>query len=193
VKGEGYAVYVRNIDEVHNGICRDVTEQTDLAGRRLVDRSVGAYNDDLRLDASTSELRNRVLCWFRLQFLRSAEEGDQSDVDVAGIAHSGIFSHLSYRLEEREAFDISNGPTNLRDDDVHVVALSDLANARLDLVRDVRDDLYGCTEIVTSAFLANDRLIDRSRGDVRILAQILPDETLVVPQVEVRLSPIIRP
>jgi hypothetical protein len=64
----------------------------------------------------------------------------------------------------------------------------DAADALLDLVGDVRDDLDRPAEVVAAALLGDDRLVDAPGGDVAELGQVLVDEPLVVAQVEVRLG-----
>src|SRR5262249_46852375 len=85
----------------------------------------------------------------------------------------------------------ADGSPDLRDDDVGVSRGAGAADALLDLVRDVWDDLNGRPEVLPAALLADDRVPDRSRGRVRRGAQILVEKAFVVPDVEVRLGAVL--
>ena len=64
-------------------------------------------------------------------------------------------------------------------------------DARLDLVRDVRDHLHGRAEELALALLAQDGVPDRARGVARVAREVLVDEALVVADVEVGLGPVL--
>ena len=87
--------------------------------------------------------------------------------------------------------DVADGAADLDDHDVRIAVATDPRNALLDLVGDVRDDLYRATEVVAAALLGDDRLVDAAGGDVRKLGQVLVDEPLVVAQIEVGLGAIV--
>src|SRR5918996_1573807 len=84
-------------------------------------------------------------------------------------ANIAIFLRMSSLSapEERQRLDVADRAADLGDDDVDVVGLGDQADAVLDLVGDVRDDLHGAAEVVAAALLADDRVVDRARGHVR--------------------------
>ena len=69
--------------------------------------------------------------------------------------------------------------------------LGDQLDALLDLVGDVRDDLDGAAEVVAAALLADDRVVDRARGDVGAARGVRVREALVVAEVEVGLRPVL--
>ena len=60
-----------------------------------------------------------------------------------------------------------------------------------DLIGDVRDHLHSGTEIVTTPLFFDDVFVNLSRGEVIELTQFTRCETLVVAEVEVRLSTIV--
>ncbi len=61
-------------------------------------------------------------------------------------------------------------------------------HALFDSVSDVRNNLYGCAEIVTAAFFTQNVRVDTTRGEVVAAAHFGTNETLVVPQVQVGFS-----
>ena len=62
----------------------------------------------------------------------------------------------------------------------------------LDLICDMRDHLNGGTEILTAAFLIQYIPIYLTGGQVGEPVQILVDEALVMPQIQVRLRSVLR-
>ena len=71
------------------------------------------------------------------------------------------------------------------------VSLGLQAHAALDLVGDVRDDLHGVAEVLAAPLLGDDGRVDLAGRDVRRLAQVDVEESLVVPDVEVGLGAVV--
>jgi hypothetical protein len=99
-------------------------------------------------------------------------------------------AELPDRLQERQRLDVADGAADLDDLDVH--ALADAADALLDLVGDVRDDLDGAAEVVAAALLGDDVLVDLAAGEVVLARGLGGGETLVVAEVEIGLDPVLR-
>ena len=112
-------------------------------------------------------------------------------MDVQDVGPADVLAHLADGLEERQALDVADGPADLDDDDVRLAVAGDAADALLDLVGDVRDDLDGAAEVVAAALLGDDRLVDAAGRDVAELAQVGVDEALVVAEVEVGLGAVV--
>ena len=170
---------------------RDVREQRDLLADLVGDRVVGAQDDDVGLDADAAQLLDRVLGRLRLELARGGQRGEQRDVDVQHVRAADVLAHLADGLEERQRFDVADGPADLDDDDVRVAVARDAPDPLLDLVGDVRDDLDRAAEVVAAPLLGDDRLVDAAGRDVAELAQVLVDEPLVVTEVEVGLGAVI--
>ena len=81
-------------------------------------------------------------------------------------------------------------PTSTMTTSAPVIA-ADAADARLDLVGEVRDDLDGAAQEVAAPLLGDDRGVDLAGGDVGALVEVLVDEALVVAQVEVGLGAVV--
>ena len=71
---------------------------------------------------------------------------------------------LTHRLGKGQAFDVTNGSADLGDQNIH--PLAGRIDAVLDFVSDMGNDLHGLAEVVAPSFLADDRLIDLSAGQV---------------------------
>ena len=112
-------------------------------------------------------------------------------MDEHAAAAPDVDRELPDRLQERQRLDVAHRAADLRDDDVDVLALAHELDAVLDLVRDVRDDLDGAAEVVAAALLADDRVVDRARGDVGGARGVRVREALVVAEVEVGLGAVL--
>lgn len=66
-----------------------------------------------------------------------------------------------------------------------------LLDPALDLVRDVRDDLDGFSEVVAAAFFGDDLAVDFAGGDVVVGGKGDGEEAFVVSEVEVRFSSVV--
>src|SRR5690606_29978139 len=123
----------------------------DLALEAVADRLLAAADDRVGLDAAAAQLGHRVLRGFGLLLARWPDERHQRDVHVADVVAADVEAELPDRLEEREDLDVADRAADLGDDDVDVV-VREATDAVLDLVRDVRDDLHGATEVVAASF-----------------------------------------
>ena len=99
------------------------------------------------------------------------------------------FSLRNWRMASTNAWPSMSpiGAAELGDDDVCARLLLDAAEALLDGVRDVRDDLDGAAKEVAAALAGDEALVDGARGEVGVAREVLVDEALVVAQVEVGL------
>jgi hypothetical protein len=66
-------------------------------------------------------------------------------VDADAVAAAKLVAKLADRFDERQAFDIADGPANLADDEIEAVNVGQ--REFLDRVGDVRNDLDGRAEI----------------------------------------------
>ncbi len=98
-------------------------------------------------------------------------------------------AHLADRFEERQRLDVAHRATDL--DQADVGATGAVADAVLDLVGDVRDDLHGAAEVVAAALLVEHVAVDLAGGDVRQAAGLATQETLVVAEVEIGLRTVL--
>ncbi len=132
-------------------------------------------------------------CWVGFVFSSPGirDEGDERDVDVEHVLGPDLAPELADRLEERLRLDVADRAADLGDDDVGVGDLRDGADARLDLVRDVRDHLHGRAEVLALALAAEHAVPDRAGGVVRGAGEVLVDEPLVVADVEIGLGAVL--
>ena len=136
-----------------------------------------------------------------LELAGGADLRQQGDVHVQHVSPSDVLAHLADRLEERQGLDVTHRSAHL--DDHHAVLgqpaggdragplAGDALDAFLDLVGDVRDDLYRAAQVIAAPLLGDHRGVNAAGRHVRGLRQVLVDEALVVPKVEIRLGAVI--
>ncbi len=170
-----------------------VAEEGDLVLGRLVQRGLGAADEDVRLDADLAHLADGVLGRLGLQLARGLDVRDQRDVEAERVADARLDLQLADRLEERQRLDVADGAADLEDGDVRLarVELHRGVHARFDLVGDVRDDLHRRAQVLAAALLGDDALVDRPGGEVVLPAHAAGGEALVVAEVEIRLRAVV--
>ena len=166
-------------------------EQRDLLADVAAELALGAAEQHVGLDADAAQLVDGVLRRLGLQLARVADVGHEREVDVHAVAPADVDRELADRLEERQRLDVAHGAADLGDDDVDVARLGDQADALLDLVGDVRDDLDRAAEVVAAALAADDGVVDAAGGDVRRARRVRVREALVVAEVEVGLGAVL--
>ncbi len=112
-------------------------------------------------------------------------------MQVEDVLGPDLAPELAYRFQERQRLDVADRAADLGDDDVRGRDLLRAPDARLDLVRDVRDDLHRRAEELTLPLLAQDRVPDRAGRVARVAREVLVDEALVVADVEIGLGPVL--
>lgn len=178
------------VDRGDDGGFVDVAHQGDLAFDGGGDLAVGAQDDRVGLDADVAQGGDRVLGGLGLQLAGGADVGQQRDVDDEDVVAADFVADLADGLQEREGLDVADGPADLGDDDVDVRGRH-AADAVLDLVGDVRDDLDGVAEVLAAAFLGDDGGVHLSGRHVRRPVEVDVQEPLVVADVQVGLGAVV--
>ena len=186
-----HLVDVRHVRARDDSARVDVGEQRDLVADVARELLVRAAHDDVGMDADPAQLVHRMLRRLRLQLAGSLDERDERHVDIDDVLGADLAPELADRLEERQRLDVADGAADLGDDDVGRRRLGGAADARLDLVRDVRDHLDGRAEKLALALLAQDGVPDGAGAVARAAEEVLVDEPLVMADVEVGLGPVL--
>ena len=127
-----------------------VTEQSNLVLDGLIQRMFTSADDDIRLDAHALQILNTGLGRLGLQFLRSAQIRNQRYVDQNGIIMAHLMLELTNGLQERLALDVTYGTADLYDGDAGLIIGKVAVKAALDLIGDMRNDLYGTSAVITT-------------------------------------------
>jgi hypothetical protein len=111
---------------------------------------LGAADEDLWMQTDLAQLRDALLRWLGLQLARGLDERHEGHVHDDDILRADFEDELPNRLEERQPFDVTCGAADLCDDHIARLLVSELAEPRLDLIRDVGDDLHRLAEVITT-------------------------------------------
>ena len=158
----------------------------------LRDGLVAAQDNDIRRDAQALQLFHRVLCGLCLVLAGGLQIGHERDVDIERVAAPLFPSYLAYGLQEGLGLDVAHRAAYFRYHHVRARLGAQAVDEFLDLVRDVGDDLHRAAEIFPPPLLVQHVPVDAPGGEVGKAVEVLVDEALVVPQVEVRLRPVLR-
>ena len=161
-------------------VLRYGAEHGNLALDIVIHRLVNAGYDDVRRDAQTAQLLNRVLGRLGLRLIGAGDERNQCYMDEQAVAAANLSSNLTDRLEERLGLNIAGGAANLGDNNVSRGLFAYRVDEGLDLVGDVRNNLHGLTEVLAGALLVQNIPVYLAGGQVGELVQVLVDEALVV-------------
>ena len=123
-----------------------------------------------------------------LVLFRAVQVGDYCHVDEQAVFASHFQRNLAHGLDERLRFDIAYGAAYFGYDHVGVGMLAHIVYEFFYFVGDVRDDLYGVTQIFAAAFFVEHVPVYFTGCEVGILVQVFVYKTLVMPQIEVGLG-----
>lgn len=150
---------------------RYVTEQSNLVLDGLIQRMLTSADDDIRLDAHALQILNTGLGRFGLQLLRSTQIRNQRYMDQNGIIMAHLMLELTNGFQERLAFDVTYGTADLNDGDTGLVIRKIAVETALDLVGDMRNDLYGTSAVITTTLLLQYGPVYLTGGNVGILSR----------------------
>ena len=188
---EGDLVDRFDVRHGHDRFARHVREQSDLLLEVGCDRHFRATDDRVRLDADRAQRLHGMLRRLRLHLL-TVDDGHQGAVHVEHVLPAEVVLHLPDRLEERKALDVADSPAHLDDHGIDLRVARGAEDLLLDHIRDVRNDLHRRPQVVAASLAGDDLLVDLPGRHVRGDGQVLVDEALVVPEVEVGLSAVVR-
>jgi len=160
-----------------------VAEERDFFLEVAGNVAVAAAKQNVRLNPDAEHLLNAVLCGLGLQFACRGDEGHQRHVNEERVFRAEFQTHLSDGFEEGKRFNVADRAADLDDDNVHLVG--NFANGGFNLVGDVWNDLHRLAEIITAAFLGQNRFVDAAGGPVIVAGKFGVSESLVVAEVEV--------
>ena len=127
----------------------------------LRNRHLRSAYEDVGDDADVAQLSDGMLRRLCLELARGLEIRDERQMHEARVLGPDLEAELPRRLEEGERLDVAGNAADLAEYDVAVVFAS-ATDRRLDLVRDVRNDLHRSAEIPAGAFAREDCGVDAS-------------------------------
>ena len=122
-----------------------VGEECDLAPFRFGEGTLRPAEQDVRLDADGAQFLDGMLRRLGLELAGGADVRHQCEVDEYRMPLAQFDPHLPDRLEEGQRLDVTDGASDL--DETHLRVACTPPDARLDLVGNVRNDLYGIAQV----------------------------------------------
>ena len=181
----------------HHRVLGDVAEGSELRPGIVLQRLGRPAHEYIRDYSEPAQLLHCVLGRFGLLLSHRPHDRDQTDMDEADVLTPDPELKLAQSLDEGSALDISHRTAEFYDTDIGsaVVAIArhmrDPLDPLLDLIGDVRDDLHGLPEVVTTTLPFDHSRVDLACGDVVVPRQSDIQEPLVVTKVQVDFSPVI--
>ncbi len=108
---------------------------------------------------------------------------------ITSVAFTFLDAHLADGFQKRQRFDVAHCAAHL--DNRHICTFCTALDLSLDLVSDMRNDLYGFAQILAAPLLANDILVHLTSGEIVALAHALADKALVMPKIQVGFRAIV--
>ena len=167
----------------------DIAEQRDLGALILGQRMLAAAQQNIGLDAKAGQLADRMLGRLGLEFPCRRNIGHKCYMDRAGHLAAQLVAQLAQRFDERQSFDITDGPADFAQHEIEVLGF--LQGELLDRIGDMRDHLDCRAKVIAATLTSDDVLVNPARGDVVRLAGRNTGEALVMPEVEISLRAVV--
>src|SRR5215813_714702 len=124
-----------------------------------------------------------------LQLACSGNERHQGQVHVKHVFTPPIPAELANRFEKRQTLDIANRATDLTDGNVKSGSRGQ--DALLDLVGNMRNDLYRTAKIIATTLAGDHRVVNLASSEAILAAHGSGDVTFIVTEVEVGFGAVI--
>ncbi len=168
-----------------------ITEEGQFLQDPRLQGLIAPGNDDVRDDAQAPKLPHRVLGGLGLVLPGAPQVGHQHHMEEEAVLPSHLPGKLADGLQEGLAFNIPDGSANLGDDNIRIGALPQGGHKPLNLPGDVGNHLDSAAQVGSAALLVQNIPVHPPGGEVGIPVQVLIDEPLVMPQVQVGFRPVL--
>ena len=161
IKLERHFIDIVHVYRREHGILIHIAEQGDLAAQFFRNALFTAAEDDIGLNADGEQFLYAVLGGLGLVLAGAAQVGNQGKMDVQAVVAPKFGAQLAYGLKKGQAFNIAHGAAYFNDGDVRgVFAFGQGENHAFDFIRNMGDDLYRGSQVVTVTFLGDNLVID---------------------------------
>ena len=185
-------IEIRQREIFNDAIRLDIAEARNFRENTVIgDRLIAAQNNDIRRDAEALKLLDGMLCRLGFMLARCSEIRYERHMNIERILAPDLCPELPDCFQKRLTLDIAGCAADLGDDDIRRFLLSDAVNKMLDLIGDMRNDLHGLAEIFAAALLMQHIRIDLARRQIGKPVEVLVDEALIMPEVEVRFGAVL--
>ena len=185
-------IQIRKSDVLYDTVFLDVTEVRDFFEYVIFKRLIAAKYKNVRGHSHSLKFLDGMLCGLGLMLIRSVEERHQCHMYEERIVFSDFKGYLSHRLYKGLGFDITHRSAYLRNDHIGICLPADTVDEVLDLIGYMRDYLHRGSQVLAPSLAVQNVPVYSSGCQVRELVKVLIDESLVMSQVQIGLSAVIR-
>ena len=180
-----------DIARLDDGALGNIGKKRKFFPHFVIERILGAGDDDSRLQTDLAQLGHALLGRFGFQFARRLDEGHERDVDEHGVRFARFEQILADRLEERQTLDVARRAPDLDDGHIGGTLRGQLADTRFDFVGHVRNNLHGFSQVIAAALAGQHALVDLAARQVVAAAENAIGEALIMPEIQIGLGSIV--
>ena len=175
-----------------------MAECGEFGTRIIVQWVCRSTNEYIGNDSQPAQLLHSVLSRFGFLLADRSHHRDQTNMDEADVVSAYSELELPESFDEGSTLDVADSPPQLDDAGIgRTIAtiagdMSDPLNPLLNLIGDVGDDLHGLAEVVTPALALDYRGVHLAGGDVVVPCQSDVEKPLVVTEVQIDFSSVIK-
>lgn len=168
----------------------DVAEEGEFSSMLLRHGDFRAAHQHVGEESDVVEDADGLLAGLGLQLPGGVDEGHQRQVNDKRVADAGLVLELAHGLQKGEGLNVPGGAPYLRHHNVNAF-LRRTPDGGLDFVGDVGDHLDGGAKVLPLALAGDDAAVDSAAGVVAVAVADHVGKALVVPEVQVRLGPVV--
>src|SRR5690606_17257771 len=191
MKHRGDLVNRISVPDGYHGVQGHIREQRDLGTLVVWYRPISPAQQCVGINTDLAQFLHGVLGGLGLELAGRSDEWHKGQVHKGGVVAAQAQAHLAGRLEKWQGLDIAYGTADFDDGDVSLAIPRGIGATRdkfLDFVRNMRNDLDGFSEVVTTTFFTQDGFVDLAGGEVVELPHAGGDEAFVMTQIKVGFS-----
>mmetsp|Transcript_1374 Transcript_1374/g.3056 ORF Transcript_1374/g.3056 Transcript_1374/m.3056 type:complete len:269 (-) Transcript_1374:105-911(-) len=191
-----YLVDVLDVVYAEHVVGRDVTEIADFLSGGHLEFFLAPAKDHGGRQTKRSQIFDTVLGGFCLLFVR--QNRNQADKGEKEIFRAHPELELPQGFQKHARFDVPHGSPHLDETNIGFLSavvgggLCGFFDPVLDRIGDVGDDLDRLSQIIPPSFFQNHVAVDLSGGNIVVLRQLEIQESLVVPEIQVRFSSVVQ-
>ena len=189
---ERHGIQRRRVEVLNHAIRIHIAKACNLPAQIGSNGHFAAADENIRLDADGKQLLHAVLRWFGFEFSRRVQIWNQRYMDKRAVFRAHTPANLADGLKERLTLDVAHRAADLHNQHIRIRARSRTHHARLNFIRDVRDDLHRAAVIAACALTFDDRLVNLAGSCVVVPGKLFIDEPLVMADVQIGLRSVIR-
>ena len=184
-----HLVHRVSVDGRHHAVGVHVAEQRELGPLRFGNRPVAAAQQQVRLDPDAAQFLHGMLGRLGLLLTHRLQVRHEREMQVQHPGPTHLVAELADRLEERQAFDVTDRAADLDQHEVLIVGVG--ADEFLDRVRHMGNDLDGTAQVIAAPLAGQHPLVDAARRHVVAAVRLDTRKALVVAQIEVGLGAVV--